>query len=111
MRLKTHQIRNLGTTSCTFTLVTTITPACGYVTISGAFWIGLIATLTSYGFITFIKPRLGIDDALDAFGCHGVSGMVGSIMTGLFASKAVNRTISLNGLFYGGGFNYSDYNY
>lgn len=91
---------------CTGTLcgLVAITPACGYVTISGAFWIGLIATLTSYGFITFIKPRLGIDDALDAFGCHGVSGMVGSIMTGLFASKAVNNTISLNGLFYGGGF-------
>ena len=90
---------------CTGTLcgLVAITPACGYVTVAGAFWIGLIATLTSYVFISKIKPRLGIDDALDAFGCHGVSGIVGSILTGLFASKAVNGTIALNGLFYGGG--------
>jgi len=90
---------------CTGTLcgLVGITPACGYVTASGAFWIGLIATLTSYGFITLLKPRLGIDDALDAFGCHGVSGIVGSILTGVFATKTVNPTISLNGLLYGGG--------
>jgi len=90
---------------CTGTLcgLVGITPACGYVTAAGAFWIGLIATLTSYGFITLLKPRLGIDDALDAFGCHGVSGIVGSILTGVFATKAANPTISLNGLLYGGG--------
>lgn len=91
---------------CTGTLcgLVAITPACGYVTTSGAFWIGLIATMTSYAFITLLKPRLGIDDALDAFGCHGVSGIMGSIMTGLFATKAVNSTVTTNGLFYGGGF-------
>ncbi|RRK11250.1 ammonium transporter [Lactiplantibacillus garii] len=91
---------------CTGTLcgLVGITPACGYVTVSGAFWIGLVATLTSYAFISVLKPRLGIDDALDAFGCHGVSGIVGSILTGLFASKQVNGSIALNGLFYGGGF-------
>ncbi|AVK61761.1 ammonia permease [Lactobacillus sp. CBA3605] len=90
---------------CTGTLcgLVGITPACGYVTVSGAFWIGLIATLTSYTFITLVKPHLGIDDALDAFGCHGVSGIVGSILTGLFATKQVNASIALNGLFYGGG--------
>jgi len=90
---------------CTGTLcgLVGITPACGYVTVSGAFWIGLIATITSYSFITLLKPRLGIDDALDAFGCHGVSGIVGSILTGVFATKTVNPTISLNGLLYGGG--------
>lgn len=91
---------------CTGTLcgLVGITPACGYVTVSGAFWIGLLATLTSYAFITLLKPRLGIDDALDAFGCHGVSGIVGSILTGLFATKQVNGTITMNGLLYGGGF-------
>lgn len=91
---------------CTGTLcgLVGITPACGYVTAAGAFWIGLIATMTSYAFITLLKPRLGIDDALDAFGCHGVSGIMGSIMTGLFATKAVNSTVTTNGLFYGGGF-------
>ncbi|MFB9769601.1 ammonium transporter [Lactiplantibacillus modestisalitolerans] len=91
---------------CTGTLcgLVGITPACGYVTVSGSFWIGLFATLASYTFINVLKPRLGVDDALDAFGCHGVSGIVGSIMTGLFATKQINSSIALNGLFYGGGF-------
>ena len=43
------------------------------------------------------------DDPLDAFGCHGVSGIVGSLTVGLFAAKTVNGQIALSGLFYGGG--------
>lgn len=79
-----------------------ITPAAGYVTVAGAFAIGLICTLASYTFIHVIKPRIKLDDPLDAFGCHGVSGIMGSILTGLFATKIVNPHIG-NGLFYGGG--------
>ncbi len=81
-----------------------VTPACGYVTIFGSFVIGIAATATSYWFIEYIKPKLKIDDALDAFGCHGVSGIVGSILTGVFATKAANPAIAENGLAYGGGF-------
>ncbi|WP_203641242.1 ammonium transporter [Levilactobacillus andaensis] len=90
---------------CTGTLcgLVAITPAAGYVTIMGSVAIGALATLASYGFIQLLKPRLGVDDALDAFGCHGVSGIVGSILTGVFATKAVNPTITQNGLAYGGG--------
>jgi len=90
---------------CTGTLcgLVAITPAAGYVTIMGSVAIGAIATCTSFAFIQFLKPKLGIDDALDAFGCHGVSGIVGSILTGVFATKAVNPTITQNGLAYGGG--------
>ncbi len=51
-----------------------ITPATGYATSFGAVCIGVASTLASYWFISKIKPRLGIDDTLDAFGCHGVSG-------------------------------------
>lgn len=80
-----------------------ITPATGFVTGAGAFWIGALSAIVSYLFITYIKPRLKYDDPLDAFGCHGVSGIVGSILTGAFASKVANSSIS-NGLFYGGGF-------
>lgn len=79
-----------------------ITPAAGYVTVAGAFAIGLICTLASYTFIHVIKPRIKLDDPLDAFGCHGISGIMGSILTGLFATKIVNPHIE-NGLFYGGG--------
>lgn len=90
---------------CTGTLcgLVAITPAAGYVTVMGAVGIGVLATLASYGFITVLKPKIGVDDALDAFGCHGVSGIVGSVLTGVFATKAVNPTIAENGLAYGGG--------
>jgi Amt family ammonium transporter len=81
-----------------------ITPACGFVTAAGSFWIGLICAIVSYWFITKIKPIIKYDDPLDAFGCHGISGIVGSILTGAFASKVANSGISYNGLFYGGGF-------
>lgn len=77
-----------------------ITPAAGYVTVAGAF---AICTLASYSFIHFVKPKIKLDDPLDAFGCHGISGIVGSLLTGLFATKIVNSHIE-NGLFYGGGF-------
>ena len=80
-----------------------VTPAAGYVSSMGAFWIGIIAAGLSFSFVTFIKPKLRIDDTLDAFGCHGISGIWGSIATGLFASKSANPNLTLNGLFYGGG--------
>lgn len=90
---------------CTGTLcgLVGITPAAGFVTISGSFWIGLIATCGSYLFVNVLKDRIGVDDALDAFGCHGISGIIGSIATGLFATKTVNSALAENGLFYGGG--------
>ncbi|MBW1604911.1 ammonium transporter [Lactobacillus sp. Sy-1] len=90
---------------CTGTLcgLVGITPATGFVTVAGAFWIGIIATIASFAFINYVKPRIQLDDTLDAFGCHGISGMVGSIATGLFATKLANPSIADNGLFYGGG--------
>lgn len=80
-----------------------ITPAAGDVTLFGSFVIGVMATLCSYGFINVLKPRLHIDDALDAFGCHGVSGIAGSLLTGFFATRSVNGQLPVSGLFYGGG--------
>lgn len=90
---------------CTGTLcgLVGITPAAGFVTIIGALVIGIVATLVSYFYVNFLKAKLGSDDTLDAFGCHGVSGIVGSIMTGLLATKSVNSSVVHNGLFYGGG--------
>lgn len=80
-----------------------ITPGTGYVTNTGAFFIGMLCTISSYCFVNFIKPRLKFDDPLDAFGCHGVSGIVGSILVGAFATHKVNSVVTDNGLFYGGG--------
>jgi Amt family ammonium transporter len=76
-----------------------ITPASGYVTPSSAILIGLVAGVVS-NLVSTWRVRTRLDDALDVFACHGVSGIWGSIATGLFATTAVNSA-GANGLFYG----------
>jgi Amt family ammonium transporter len=80
-----------------------ITPAAGFVTPLGAILIGIGAAVLPWLAVTFLKPRMGYDDSLDAFGVHGVGGMWGAIATGLFACAAVNPAVGKNGLFYGDG--------
>lgn len=75
-----------------------ITPAAGYVSLSGSIVIGLGASLISYFAVYNLKARFGYDDALDVFGVHGLSGVWGLIATGLFASPAIN---GVAGFFYG----------
>jgi len=79
-----------------------ITPACGFVNPMNAIFIGIIVALICYLAVTAIKARYGYDDALDAFGVHGVGGIWGTIAVGLFAEKAVNAA-GADGLFFGGG--------
>ncbi len=67
-----------------------ITPAAGFVTVAGAVWIGLLVSVFCYFAVSVIKPKLGYDDSLDAFGVHGIGGFWGAIATGIFATKAVN---------------------
>lgn len=82
-----------------------ITPGCGFVPIWSAIIIGFLVSPICYFGIDLIKHRLGIDDALDAFGCHGIGGIWGCLATGLFAMKdlpdAVTTTARWNGLFFG----------
>ena len=77
-----------------------ITPAAGFVNVSGALIIGLLVSVFCYVAAAIIKPKLGYDDALDAFGVHCIGGIWGALATGLFASKLVNAAGS-DGLFYG----------
>jgi Amt family ammonium transporter len=77
-----------------------ITPAAGFVTIPVSIFIGVIAGITS-NFFAHLKSKSTIDDTLDVFPCHGIGGMVGMIMTGIFASSAVNSAAA-DGLAYGG---------
>ena len=65
-----------------------ITPACGFVGIEGALWIGVAGGLLCYLAVSFLKKLLGYDDALDAFGVHAVGGIVGAILTGVFVDPA-----------------------
>lgn len=75
-----------------------VTPAAGFVNIFGAVAIGMGASAICYCFVSYLKPRLGYDDTLDAFGVHGVGGIWGALATGLFADGRIN---GVNGLFYG----------
>jgi Amt family ammonium transporter len=72
-----------------------ITPASGFVGPSGALVIGIVAGVVCAWAATWLKPRLGYDDSLDAFGVHGVGGFVGAILTGVFAVKAIGGTAGL----------------
>jgi Amt family ammonium transporter len=69
-----------------------ITPASGFVGPGGALMIGIVAGVVCFWASTTIKRSLGYDDALDAFGIHGVGGIVGAILTGVFAVEAIGGT-------------------
>jgi len=79
----------------------TITPAAGFVTIGDSAIIGIVAGLICY-FAVSLKNKLQWDDALDVWGVHGVGGTIGIIMLGLFATKAVNPAVQVEGLLVGG---------
>ncbi len=74
----------------------TVTPASGFIGLGGAMAIGALAGVGCFFSATSMKRWLGYDDSLDAFGVHGVGGIVGSILTGLFASAALGGTESFS---------------
>lgn len=76
-----------------------ITPGAGFVAIPQSIFIGLIAAIIS-NIAVYYKQKSALDDTLDVFPCHGLGGMVGMILTGIFATKAVNGAGN-DGLFYG----------
>ena len=90
----------LGCVSGVVAGLVAITPAAGFVSGMAAILIGLIGGPICYFAVAIVKTKLGYDDALDAFGIHGVGGAWGAIATGLFASTAVNEA-GANGLLYG----------
>jgi Amt family ammonium transporter len=79
-----------GTASGAVAGLATITPAAGFVGPMAAVVIGLLASFFCYIAVAFIKPRLGYDDSLDAFGVHCIGGIVGTLAIGIFASRAIN---------------------
>jgi len=76
-----------------------VTPAAGYITVSSSLIVGIVAAVVS-NLVVIWRSKTNIDDTLDVFPCHGVGGMVGMLMTGIFATKAVNAA-GAEGLFYG----------
>lgn len=78
-----------------------ITPAAGFVPVWASLIIGALVSPICYFALSFLKVKLGYDDALDAFGCHGVGGIWGGIATGLFAQKSINPAAQWDGLIFG----------
>jgi ammonium transporter, Amt family len=78
-----------GISGCVAGLVA-ITPASGFVQPFPALIIGFVAGIVCFFMVSFVKQRFGYDDALDAFGVHGIGGTLGALLTGVFATNAVN---------------------
>lgn len=76
-----------------------ITPAAGFVAIPQSIFVGVIAAIVS-NLAVYYKSKSKLDDTLDVFPCHGIGGMVGMLLTGIFATKTVNSA-GADGLFYG----------
>jgi Amt family ammonium transporter len=78
----------------------TVTGAAGFVSVTSAIVIGIMAGVVCYSLVVVIKQKFAYDDSLDAFGVHGVGGIIGVLATGLLASKAINPA-GADGLFAG----------
>lgn len=76
-----------------------ITPAAGFVGVLGAVVIGVLVSVACFLMVSVVKHKLGYDDSLDAFGVHGIGGIIGAVATGLLATPAIQSAYS--GLFYG----------
>ncbi|TWR30002.1 ammonium transporter [Mucilaginibacter pallidiroseus] len=76
-----------------------VTPAAGFITVSSSLIVGIVAAVVS-NLVVIWRSKTNIDDTLDVFPCHGVGGMVGMLLTGVFATKSVN-SLGADGLFYG----------
>lgn len=78
-----------------------ITPGAGFVPVWASFIIGILVSPICYFTVILLKQKLKIDDALDAFGCHGIGGIWGGIATGLFGKTSVNSVAKWDGLVFG----------
>jgi len=89
----------LGLASGAIAGLVAITPAAGFVNVIGAIIIGLVAGVVPYFAVAVLKHKLGYEDALDVFGIHGVAGILGAVLTGVFADPSINE--AGKGLLYG----------
>jgi Amt family ammonium transporter len=95
-----HKLSAMGACIGAVVGLVAITPAAGFVSIPHALFIGIAASIVSNLMVSKF-PKGKIDDALDVFSCHGVGGMTGTVLTGVFASKAINPAVVDQGLIFG----------
>jgi Amt family ammonium transporter len=98
----------LGAISGAVAGLVAITPACGFVTPASALVIGAVAGALCFTSVSYLKMILGYDDALDAFGIHGVGGIWGALATGLFLNLDVNAAIPALTMWPGGSYYYAE---
>ena len=99
-KLKTGKPTLLGALSGAIAGLASITPAAGYVNVTAAIIIGFFASIFAYTAVSWLKPRLGYDDALDVFGIHGICGITGAIAIGIFANPLIN-SVTTGGIIFG----------
>src|SRR5699024_6642181 len=100
-RLKEGRPTLVGASTGLVVGLVAITPGAGFVPIWSSFIIGAVVSPLCYFGVALIKKKLKIDDALDAFGCHGIGGIWGGIATGLFGQSAINDVARWDGLVFG----------
>ena len=99
--LKSKKTTLVGASTGLVVGLVAITPGAGFVPIWSSFLIGALVSPICYFTVVLLKQKLKIDDALDAFGCHGIGGIWGGIATGLFGKTSVNSVARWNGLVFG----------
>lgn len=95
-----HKLSAMGACIGAVVGLVTITPAAGFVSMPHAITIGIIGSIVS-NYMVSKFPKGKIDDALDVFACHGMGGMVGMVLTGVFASRDINPAVVNQGLAFG----------
>jgi Amt family ammonium transporter len=92
-KINTGKPTLLGALSGAIAGLATITPAAGYVNVTSALIIGFVSSIICYYAVSHLKPLIGYDDALDVFGIHGMSGIIGTLAVGIFATPLINSAI------------------
>lgn len=95
-----HKLSAMGACIGAVVGLVAITPAAGYISIPHSIFVGIFASIVSNLLVSKF-PKSKIDDALDVFACHGVGGMTGMLLTGVFASKSINASVIDQGLIFG----------
>ena len=94
-RIRNGKASALGGISGAVAGLATVTQGAGYVEPFSAILIGFIAGFACFAMVTIVKIKLGYDDSLDAFGVHGVGGLLGCLLTGVFATNSINSALKL----------------
>ncbi|KAA6325237.1 Ammonia channel [termite gut metagenome] len=99
--IRNRKPTTVGASTAAVAGLVAITPAAGTVDIIGALAIGATASVICFFMVAVVKKKLGYDDSLDAFGVHGVGGIIGSVLTGVFATRLVSGAEGVQGALYG----------